>query len=186
MKTLLALLLLGSIAFAGETVVQPSPTPSPQNWYSEDFFQTLFNARAASVVVYPSVGLDIKVNGKSTPFGFGMAVLYPVSEYAFAGGRLDFLGGNFWAPSAVVGAKYTLKNLPFTPTVFTVGGLIMPLGGAQENNHVVGAITGVGATAEFWKTSDGKFSIHGFIEGEKWTNFDGSILHFGVGGAYKF
>lgn len=157
-------------------------------WYTSggDLFQSLLAAHSASIAVYPSYDPYIKVGGVNKPFGFGMALLYPVSEYAFVGGRIDFLGNSFWAPSAVVGAKYTLKNIPLQPTVFTVGGIIMPLGGAGGQNNVAGAITGLGATATLYHSKDGTFSVNAFIEGEKWTNFEGVIVHPGIAGALKF
>lgn len=170
--------------FAGTETPETAPAP----WYGNgtDLLQTLMAAHSASIAVYPSYDPYIKVGGVSKPFGFGMALLYPVSDYAFVGGRVDFLGNSFWAPSAVVGAKYTLDKLPLKPTVFTVAGIIMPLGGAGAQNNVAGAITGLGATATLYKSKDDTFSVNAFIEGEKWTNFEGVIVHPGIAGALKF
>jgi hypothetical protein len=156
---------------------------------SEPFLKDIsgmFTARQASLAIYPSYDPYIKVGGVNKPWGFGAALLYPVSDYAFAGVRVDFLGNTFWAPSAVIGAKYTLKNLPLTPTVFTVAGLIMPLGGAGSQTNVANAVTGIGATAVLFHDGNDTFSVNAFIEGEKWTNFDGVIVHPGIAAAIKF
>lgn len=177
------ILLFGCSAKAGEPV---TTTTSPAWFKDESLLQTIFAAHAVSVAVYPSYDPYITVGGVKKPYGFGLSVLYPINEYTFAGGRIDFLGNTFWAPSAVVGAKYTLKNLPLQPTVFTVAGLIMPLGGAGTENRVVGAITGMGATVTLWQSKDGNFTVNAFIEGEKWTNFEGAIIHPGIAGGLKF
>jgi hypothetical protein len=184
MKTLLAVIasLIATACFAGSPAVVP---PDNTQTILGDL-GGLFASRQASIAFYPSYDPYIKVGGVAKPWGFGAALLYPVSDYAFAGARLDFLGNTFWAPSAVVGAKYTLKNMMFTPTVFTVGGLIMPLGGAGAQNRDVNAVTGIGATAVLWKDKAGNFSVNAFIEGEKWTSFDGAIIHPGIAAAFKF
>jgi hypothetical protein len=188
--------LLPFTAYAQDATASATPNPTPPDkvvveqpaWLSgaENLAQTIFAARAASLAVYPSYDPYIAVGGVKKPWGFGASLLYPVSNYAFAGVRLDFLGNSFWAPSAVVGAKYTLQNVPTTPTVFTVAGLIMPLGGAGDQNRVAGAVTGVGATFSLYHSRDGNFSINAFVEGEKWTNFEGVIVHPGIAGAIKF
>jgi hypothetical protein len=174
--------IIATACFAGQP--ETATTTTEQTLFGD--LGGLFAARQASLAVYPSYDPYITVGGVKKPWGFGAALLYPLSDYAFAGVRLDFLGSTFWAPSAVVGAKYTLKNMMFTPTVFTVGGLIMPLGGAGTQNREVNAVTGIGVTAVLWKDKTGNFSANAFIEGEKWTNFDGAILHPGVAVAIKF
>jgi hypothetical protein len=179
MKKQLLSLLIAASCFAG------TETTTIQEPFLKDI-GGLFAARQASFAVYPSYDPYIKVGGVSKPFGFGAAFLYPVSDYAFAGVRVDFLGNTFWAPSAVVGAKYTLHNLPLTPTVFTVAGLILPLGGAGDQNKVANAVTGIGATAVLYHDSNDTFSVNAFVEGEKWTNFSGVIVHPGIAAAIKF
>jgi hypothetical protein len=183
-KTLIAILTACSIsAFAGTTEMVTEPTPAQVTWV-ENFAQSILNSSGLSIAAYPSYGRDLNIGGTAHPFGFGIAAMYPVSQYAFAGMRLDYLNGNFWAPSATVGAKYTVKNLPFSPTVFTVGGLIMPLSGAGDATKSVGAITGIGFDANILHR--GNYSLDLFIEGEKWTNLPGTILHFGLAGGVKF
>lgn len=183
-------MLCASCAFSQTSIVTDKNVVVPEVPRSlsglEAFGQTLFNAGAASVAIYPSYDPYITVGGVSKPWGFGAAILYPVSQYAFAGLRLDYLTDHFWAPSAVAGAKYTLKSWPFTPTVFTVGGIILPVAGAGDANSVAEGIAGLGVTATFYQSKDGRFSFNGFIEGEKWTNFKGVIVHPGVALAIKF
>lgn len=180
----LYLCLLPFTAYAGSDAAQPAPTSTPPVNWVDTFAQSILNSSGLSIAVYPSYGRDLKIGDTSHPFGFGIAALYPVSQYAFAGLRLDYLAGNFWAPSATVGAKYTVTKLPFKPTVFTVGGLIMPLSGAGDATKSVGAITGIGLDIPF--IQHGNYSLDAFVEGEKWTNLPGTILHFGAAGGVKF
>lgn len=183
MKKLIVLLLTVSSLVAGEA---PPEIPQPVKWVTT-FADSILNSQGLVLAVYPSYARDITVDGNPRPFGFGMAALYPVSQYAFAGMRLDYLAGSFWAPSATVGAKYTVDKLPFHPTVFTVGGLIIPLSGAGDKTYSVGAITGIGVDCNLWKSDDKRTMIDVFIEAEKWTpTFPGVVIHFGVGGGWKF
>src|SRR5438105_12938610 len=136
MKTFTTILIGLTLAFSAFAQT-PTPTPTvvdkdvvitenSPSWLTgaEGLAQTIFAAHAASLAIYPSWDPYITVGGVRHPYGWGAALLYPVSEYAFAGVRLDFLGNTFWAPSAVIGAKYTVKSLPLTPTFFTVAGII--------------------------------------------------------------
>lgn len=169
MKHLIAILLFASSALAGTEAVPVAPTIPA---WVDQLAGNIFSARAVSVAVSPSI--------RAGNYGFNISALYPLSEYAFAGIRLDMLDHNFTAPSAVVGAKYTLKNVPFKPTVFTAGGLVMAVAGAGEQNHVVAATTGIGASATLWHSKDGHFALNAFIEAEKWTNFTEPVYHPGL------
>lgn len=190
MKTiLLAFLSLSSFAFAGETVVLPSPTPTPITINEiENLGRTILNSGGLAIAVYPSVMLGTLPAGSkaSDRYGFGMAAFYPVAEYAFVGGRLDWISGKLWAPSATIGARYTVDKLPLKPTFFTMGGLVYTVSGAGVDTHSVGAITGLGAIVNLKHSQDGRFTLDAFIEGEKWTNLPGEILHFGLAGGLKF
>lgn len=169
-----------SSANAGEPAEQP-----PVVWY-DSLAQSILNSKGLAFAAYPTYGRDIVANGNRNPWGFGLALLYPVADYAYAGLRLDYLGGQFWAPSVTVGAKYTVDKLPGKPTVFTVGGLVIPLADAGDQSKQVGAIAGVGMNVNIAHSKDGRFTFDAFIEAEKWTNFDGVIIHPGVAGALKF
>lgn len=166
------------------TVVQE---PFSKSWV-EDVGKSILNSGGLAVAVYPSVMLGALPEGANAKdrFGFGVAGFYPIAEYAFVGGRLDYISGKLWAPSATLGARYTVQQLPFHPTFFTMGGLIYTVSGAGVDTHSVGAITGLGMIANLLESKDGKFSLDAFIEGEKWTNLPGEILHFGIAGGYKF
>jgi len=202
MKLLIVSLFIATSVFAQTVSNSPTPMPSPFGASPdvksvaevappttvqelEQLGQVIFAAKSASLAIYPSYDPYITVGGVKKPFGWGAALLYPVSDYAFAGVRIDFLGNTFWAPSAVVGAKYTLANFPMTPTVFTVGGLLVPVGGAGTENNTAEAVTGVGATLVLW-TDHQHFSINVFAEGEKITNFPGINTHLGLAGGVKF
>jgi hypothetical protein len=188
--TLLALLSLTSITLAGESVVvPPTPSPSPVSLTElENLGKTILNSGGLAIAVYPSVMLGTLSEGsKATDrYGFGVAGFYPVSQYAFVGGRIDWISGKLWAPSATIGARYTVDKLPFKPTFFTMGGLVYTVSGAGVDTHSVGAITGLGAIVNLKHSQDGNFTLDAFIEGEKWTNLPGEILHFGLAGGLKF
>lgn len=157
----LTLIAIPLMAFAG-----PEPAPTPTPFSIESLGATLFAAKSASFVVSPAL--------MGSNRGFGLAVLYPVSEYAFAGVRLDYFNSSFTVPSAIVGARYTLKNIRFEPTVVSYGGLIMALGGAGEQNHVVAATTGIGASATLWHNDH--LALSAIIAAEKWTNQTNPVI----------
>ncbi len=183
-KLTLLSLLIASAAFSGTEVAPPTIIPTPV----ENVIESIFNSKSLALAVYPSYGRDIVVNGKSNPWGFGAALLYPVAEYAYAGIRLDYLSGQLWAPSATVGAKYTLKNVWSKPTIFSVGGLVYTANQLRsgEQTSSVGAIAGIGIEDIVWQDKSGAYSFSLFAEGEKWTNLPGTILHVGVAGGVKF
>lgn len=185
-KKILALLLASVGPILGGTIDTTTPVDIGTINGIEQFANTIFAAHAVSVVLYPSWDPYITVGGVKKPYGFGGAILYPVSEYAFAGIRVDFLGNTYWAPSAVVGAKYKLKNLPGQPTVFTISGLLLPVSGAGSQNAQAQAVTGLGFTFTFLHNKANTMSLNGFCEGEKITNFDGINTHLGIAGGLKF
>lgn len=165
MKTLLITLLLAPLmALAG-----PAPAPAPITIQS--LASSIFEARAASFVVSPAL-LGSKI-------GFGLAVLYPIGEYAFAGVRVDVLDNNYTAPSAIIGAKYTVKNFPIPfvkdVTFLSYGGLYMAVAGASEDNHVVQGVTGIGASATVWKINE-NFNLSAAIAAEKLTDQSNPVI----------
>lgn len=170
MKTLLtAALVAASQILANAQDKNPVVSPTPIT--TQSVITNIFTAKAASFVVSPAL-LGSKV-------GFGLAVLYPVGEYAFAGVRVDVLDGSYTAPSAIVGARYTVKNfpLPFVKdvTFLSYGGLFMAVGGAQEDNHVVQGVTGIGASATVWKINE-NFNLSVAIAAEKLTEQTSPII----------
>lgn len=182
-KSALICVICGLVS--ASVIAGTDPAPVPVAWY-ESLAGSILNSKGLALAAYPTYGRDIVANGNKNPWGFGLALLYPVADYAYAGLRLDYLGGEFWAPSVTVGAKYTVDKLPGKPTVFTVGGLVIPLADAGDQSKVVGAIAGVGMTVNLLHSKDGRFTLDAFIEAEKWTNFDGVILHPGIAGGAKF
>lgn len=188
MKTLiLALLTIASIAVAQDkTVVSPLP---PQDFSAiENFGQTLLHSSGVAVGFYPSAMLGKLPEGsKATDrYGAGGFILYPVSQFAWVGLRLDYISGHLWAPSATLGAKYTLDKLPMRPTFFTVGGLVYSVSGAGVSNDSVGAIAGLGVIGNIKTSNDGRYTLDVFLEAEKWTNLPGEIVHGGLMGGIKF
>lgn len=151
----------------------------------ESLAQSIFNSGGLILAAYPTIHIDPKAG--SHDFGYGLAALYPVGTNAFAGLRLNYLSGNFWAPSATVGAKYVLTKVPSKPTVFTVGGLVMPLSGAGQDNKTVGAIAGVGLDIPILRDKvNNRWTIDVVLEAEKWTNIPGYEVNIAIAGGYKF
>lgn len=186
MKTTIAILMLAcATAFAQDKNVVPNDFVSNETTI-ENFGQSILNAHGFSVAAYPSVMLgDLPVGSKATDrYGFGLAAYYPVAKYAYAGLRLDYISGNFWATSATLGARYTVDKLPFRPTFFTVSGLGIPLEGAGNANRTLGVVNGLGVIVNI-KTWD-RYSFDAFIEGEKATNLPGETIHFGAVLGVKF
>ena len=150
------------------------------------FAQGVNQVKAVSVGVYPAYAPDLVVNGEKHVWGVGIAALYPVSQYSFAGLRLDYLGGQFWMPSCTVGLKADMQILGHNVTPFTIGGAIFPVSDAGDRNGQVGAIVGAGITANIWQSDDSKKSLNLFYACEKWTIFDGVIHRPGVAFSFKF
>ncbi len=189
MKTTILTLLLAVItAFAQDKTVITPPTPPTTITELENFGQTILNSSGIAVGVYPSVMLGtLPAGSKATDrYGLGAVVLYPVAQYAWVGLRLDYISGALYAPSATLGARYTLDKVPLKPTFFTTGGLVYTVSGAGVDTHSVGAIAGLGVIGNIITSKDGKYSLDAFIEGEKWTNLPGEVLHFGLAGGVKF
>ena len=148
--------------------------------------QGVNDAKAFSVAIYPGFAPDIKSSGVSSKWGAGIAALYPINPYSFAGLRLDYMGDQFWMPSCTVGLKADLTILgKFNVTPFTIGGAIFPLSGSSQDGSV-GAIVGAGFTSCLWKSDDGKRAFNVFYAVEKWTLFQGVIHRPGVAFSMKF
>lgn len=154
----------------------------------ENLGQTILHSGGLAVGVSPSVMLGSLPAGSSAKdrFGYDIFAFYPVAQYAYVGLRLDYIGSKFYAPSATLGARYTLEKLPLKPTFFTTGGLVYTVSGAGIDTNSVGAIAGLGVIANLRTSKDGRYTLDIFVEGEKWTNLPGEILHCGFVGGIKF
>lgn len=190
MKLLITLITFATlqISFAGTPIAVPAPTPFTDSTAAESFAETIFHSGGLAVGAYPSVMLGtLPANSKAKDrFGGGIFALYPVAQYAWVGLRLDWISGALYAPSATLGARYTLEKLPLKPTFFTTGGLVYTISGAGVDTKTVGAIAGLGVIGNLKTSKDGNKTLDIFIEGEKWTNLPGEILHFGIAGGIKF
>lgn len=178
LRSIIAAVILAPLV----TLAGPEPALPPQKAVTiQSLATSIFEARAASFVISPAL-LGSKI-------GVGVAVLYPIGEYAFAGARIDILDGDYTAPSAIIGAKYTVKNFPIPfvkdVTFISYGGLYMPIGGAEEDNHEVAGVTGIGASATLWRIND-NFSLSGAIAGEKLTSDTNLIIRPAVALTWSF
>jgi len=186
--TLLAVLVSCNLYAGGPTVLPDAPTPPTDQSSLVNFGETILHSGGLAVGVYPSVMLGtLPVGSKATDrFGGGIFALYPVAEYAYVGLRLDWISGALYAPSATIGARYTLDKVMFKPTFFSTGGLVYTVSGAGVSTKSVGAIAGLGVIGNLKTSKDGRYTLDVFIEGEKWTNLPGEVLHFGLAGGFKF
>lgn len=154
------------------------------SWLS--FAQGVSSNKSLTLTAYPSYAPDLKIAGENKSWGFGVAALYPLGDYAFTGARLDYLGDQFWSPSVTVGCKADVQLFGRNFTPFVIGGAIIPLGGAGDDNHAVGAIVGSGVTTSLWAAANGKSSVNLYFAVEKWSIFQGVIYHPGVAATFKF
>lgn len=186
-KYIAALTIFAALLFSFLTTIRAGTADieqRAQSWVS--LAQDISDAKQLTGVIYPGYAPNLKVNGVSKPWGLGVAILYPLGDYAFTGARLDFLGNNWFAPSVNVGLQAHLKVFGFDVTPFTMGGAIMPLTGAGDKNTTVGAILGAGVTATVWQSKDsngkpdGKAALNIFGAVERWTLYDGQIYRPGV------
>jgi hypothetical protein len=177
MKLKLTTLLATLLACVGYSQTN---TPADSRW-----FQLASGASEAgqiTVAAYPGYAPGLTLDGEKAEWGAGMALLYPLGDYVLVGGRLDWMADEFWMPSATVGLKLDVKlfnKLVVTP--FTIGGVIVPLGGAGEENKEVGAIVGGGiySTVWNWNGADGKSKggLQVFYAAEMWTLWPDVLIH---------
>jgi hypothetical protein len=182
MKLKLTTLLAVLLACTGYSQTN---TPADSSWFQ--LARGASDAGQITVAVYPGYAPGLLVDTgefelKKKEWGMGMALLYPVGDFVLVGGRLDYMADEFWMPSVTLGLKADIKlfnKLIVTP--FTIGGAIMPLSGAGEANHDVGAIVGGGIYSTVWNWHDSKGVSKGglqvFYAAEYWSLWDGVIIH---------
>jgi hypothetical protein len=143
------------------------------------FAQEANQTRTLVTAVYPSYAPSLLVDGDKKAWGFGASVLYPINDFLYTGLRVDYLGGNFWAPSINVGLKATVQvfGVNVTPMLYT--GAVVPLSGAGDLNKEFGYITGGGATVAIWRGKIFKKDavLNLAASAEKWSQFDGNVYH---------
>jgi len=132
------------------------------------------------VAVYPGFNPQLEVNGIKKNWGFGACGLYPLTDHTFTGIRVDYMGGQFWMPSATVGLRADFQIYGHNFSSFTTGGAIFPLSGAGQENGSIGAIVGAGVSTKVWQNAKGNMSIDAFVAVEKWTIFNGETIRPGV------
>lgn len=156
--------------------------------------QGVNDAKQLSFALYPGYAPDLTINGVHKPWGFGAAALYPVYNAGafsgFTGLRIDYLGDEFFAPSADIGIKADIQlhlfGRDFVVTPMAYGGMIFPLQGAGDKNMDLGAIVGGGVYSTLWQSADKRMAFTVFAAAEKWTLFDGVIYRPGAAFTFKF
>lgn len=113
---------------------------------------------ASNYVIAPYA--TISVSGDSPEkFGGGIFVGYRVTDFAYAGVGLDWLG-QLTMPSGNIQLKADVKPFAwlgfatnFVVRPFVIGGLATPIGGAADNNWSLATIAGGGASIPVAKLS---------------------------------
>lgn len=152
------------------------------------FAQTVSTNRTITATVYPSYAPSIVVDGKKDNFGFGAAMLTPVSlvpgladnaiaQHAYVGLRFDYLAHQAFASTVGVGMKGDWQLWKIQNTAFGQTGANIPFSGFGVHNGEIGAMVGSGNYTEIhtW----GKAHLGFQVSVEKWTQFPGLVFHLG-------
>jgi hypothetical protein len=152
------------------------------------FAQTVSTNRQISATLYPSYAPSIVVDGKKDNFGFGAAVLTPVSlvpaladsaiaQHSYVGLRFDYLAHQAFASTVGVGMKGDFQLWGHNFTAFAQTGVNIPFSGFGVKNGAVGAMAGGGLYTDIYKFTHGSIGFQ--VSAEKWTQFSGEIFHGG-------
>jgi len=152
------------------------------------FAQNVSTNREITATVYPSYAPSIVVNGKRDNFGFGAAVLTPVSlvpalqdstlaQHSFVGLRFDYLAHQAFASTVGVGMKGDWQLWKLNNTAFGETGANIPFSGFGIHNGEIGAMVGSGNYTMIHSWGKSKLGFQ--VSVEKWTQFPGVVYHFG-------
>lgn len=152
------------------------------------FAQTVSTNREITATIYPSYAPSIVVNGKKDNFGFGAAVLTPVSlvpalsdstlaQHSFVGLRFDYLAHQAFASTVGVGMKGDFQLWGHNVEAFAQTGVNIPFSGFGIHNGDIGAMAGGGFYTEVYHFTHGSLGIQ--VSAEKWTQFQGYVMHAG-------
>lgn len=157
------------------------------------FAQSMADAGNITLSISPAYAPDVvDKSGKREQWGVGVAATYTftgeLGSHVFTGLRLDYLGGELWAPSISGGLKADVQvfGINFTPFAYT--GAVFPLQSLEDQAGSVGAIAGAGLKTDLWKGTVFNYPAVLFagFGTEKWimnedTGFDGVIYRGIVG-----
>lgn len=195
MKKLISSILVTVALFAVITPALAQETPKTR---FISFTQEAKDAGNVAFTLSPCYAPSLKdKNGKDSHWGAGAALTYTltgdVGKFTFAGIRLDYLGGELWAPSVNGGLKADVQILGHTFTPVAYSGAVFPLASLQDATGSVGIITGGGVKTEVWQGQLFKHDATLFAgyAAERWNMQDGhqfdGLIHRGfVGLKIKF
>jgi hypothetical protein len=181
------LAIIGLFAFALTAFSQTNNSELKSAFIS--FVQNVESNKAVSVAVYPGYAPDIVVNGKKDNFGLGIAALCPASalpalegttvgNHAFVGLRFDYLAHQAFASTVGVGVRGDFQIYGHNISAFAHSGVNIPFSGFGLKNGDIGAMAGGGLYTSVYKFSDNA-SLGVQLSAEKWTQFQGYVLHGG-------
>lgn len=185
-------LIIGVAAMLATVTHAQDNTPPSDNSQAKtaviSFAQTVSTNRTITATLYPSYAPQIVVNGKKDNFGFGAAVLTPVSlvpalqdstiaQHSYVGLRFDYLAGQAFASTVGVGMKGDFQLWGHNFTAFAQTGANIPFSGFGLKNGEIGAMAGGGLYTELYRFTHGSLGIQ--VSAEKWTQFQGEVFHGG-------
>ncbi len=152
------------------------------------FAQTVSTNRTITATLYPSYAPQIVIDGKKDNFGFGAAVLTPISlvpaladstlaQHSYVGLRFDYLAHQAFASTVGVGMKGDFQLWGHNVTAFAQTGANIPFAGFGVKNGEIGAMAGGGLYTEIYHFTHGSLGIQ--VSAEKWTQFQGEVFHGG-------
>ena len=163
------------------------------------FAQEMADAGNVTLSVSPAYAPEIKDdNGDKAQWGVGVSATYTlqgaIGQYTFTGVRVDYLGGQLWAPSVTGGLKADVTlfdKVKVTPIAYT--GMVFPLSDWKQQAGSVGIIAGGGLKVGLYSTTVAGYPLDVFagVAYEHWAMQDGSMPgavyrgFFGVKFAFK-
>ena len=137
--------------------------------------------------------------GLHSRYGGGAGAFYEVSQYLFAGARVDYVDRSFWMPSGNAGLQIPIQPFSWLKvTPFGYAGIGVPISGAsvgsvtvpgglpRDNNGQATAILGIGAAVSVYTTPSGKWNISLIGDRENWSGFSGQQYRAGLAFHMRF
>lgn len=161
-------ILISLFACASLSAFAQTNTPSGPSWLSGTF-DNLTSLTNWSANVYGTYAPDAPKK-----FGAGLLAVYNVSQNVGLGFGVDEIGGTFNMISADVSLQLPTQPLKFIGienkvTLFGIGGIAKPMGGAGTDNGGISTITGTGAALDLFDIKGWKGHV-----GYEWSYWSGA------------
>lgn len=123
-------------------------------------------------------------------YGGGVGAFFLLSQYVYAGVRVDYVNGGWWMPQgdAAIQLPLTIASwLTVTPLAYA--GVGTPISGAAKKDGSATAITGIGAAVRVLGgkiTKNSNWQLDFIGDREKWSGFAGEQYRAGIAGKISF